>query len=60
MFHIRIETQKETKTLTLTEDQLYKYVPSFVVYQAKTNKRTQTAVIHEGKTQMWFIKYSPN
>ena len=60
MFHIRIESQKETKTLTLNEEQLSKYVPSFVIYQAKKNKKTETAVIHDGKTQMWFIKYSPN
>jgi hypothetical protein len=60
MFNVRIETQKETKTLTLNEEQLGTYVPSFVIYQAKRNKKTQTAVVHEGKTQMWFITYLPN
>jgi hypothetical protein len=60
MFNVRIETQKETKTLTLNEEQLSSYVPSFVIYQAKRHKKTQTAVVHEGKTQMWFITYSPN
>ena len=60
MFHCRIESKKETKTVTLDEDQIKNYLPSFIIYQAKQDKQTTTTVIHEGVSQVWHIKYMPH
>lgn len=61
MFSIKITGKDFTKTVQMTEDELSKYVPSFVVYCAKEEGKYETAVVNGSDTYNWIITYQkPN
>ena len=60
MFQVKIVGEKWNKSMQVDEEQLGKYVPSFVIYQAKKLGETTTTVVNDGVSYTWHIKYQPN
>lgn len=60
MFFIKIVGKTFNKEMTVDEEKLGKYVPSFVIFQAKKLGETTTAVVNDGESYTWHIKYQPN
>lgn len=61
MFFIKIKSLTDNSQLTLDESGLSKYVPSFVIFQAKKLGVTSTVIVNEkGQSSTWEIQYKPH
>jgi len=61
MFFIKIKSLTDSSQLTLDESGLSKYVPSFVIFQAKKLGVTSTVIVNEkGQSSTWEIQYKPH
>jgi len=60
VFVVKIVGKTFNKEMTVDEEKLGKYVPSFVIFQAKKLGETTTTVVNDGESYTWHIKYQPN
>lgn len=61
MFFIKVTSLNGNSSMTLDEPGLSKYVPSFVIFQAKKLGLTSTVIVDEkGQSATWEIHYKPH
>ena len=60
MFVVKIVGKTFNKEMIIDEEKLGKYVPSFVIFQAKKLGKTTTTEVNDGESFTWHIKYQTN